>query len=102
MFTVNDVAPGFGDVKLDAAGKVKVTAKVAFAKDVALGTAPRCASSRPANTRKLELIVNGQVAASKDIPADDKERPDVTFDLQVDKEFVGGDSGTSRRCTPTR
>ena len=37
---MQDVSPGFGEVKLDAAGPVKVTAKVAFAKDVALGTAP--------------------------------------------------------------
>ncbi len=82
-FTVNDIAPGFGDMKLDAPKVVKVKAKVAFAKDVALGTAPG-AQAPTGNTRKLELIVNGKVAASKDIPADDKEH-DVTFDLQVDK-----------------
>jgi hypothetical protein len=82
-FTVNGTAPGFGDVKLDAAGKVKVAAKVAFAKNVALGTAPG-AQPPTGTTRKLELVVNGKVAASKDIPADDKEH-DVSFDVQVDK-----------------
>ena len=82
-FTVNDIAPGFGDVKLDAAGKVKVAAKVAFAKDVALGTAPG-AQAPTGNTRKLELVVNGKVVQSKDIPADDNTH-DVSFDVRVDK-----------------
>ena len=82
-FKVGDTAPGYGDVKLDAAGKVKVSAKVAFAKDVSLGTAPGAVA--PTGTvRKLELVVNGKVVQSKDIPADDKAR-DVSFDVQVDK-----------------
>src|SRR6185436_4927359 len=71
-FSVNGTSPGYGDVKLDAAGKVKVSAKVAFGKDVALGTAPGVPDWKvPGASRKLELIVNGKVAASKDIPADD-------------------------------
>ncbi len=82
-FGVNGTAPGFGEVKLDAGGKVKVTAKVAFAKDVALGTAPG-AQAPKGDSRKLELVMNGKVVASKDIPADDKEH-DVSFDVQVDK-----------------
>lgn len=82
-FTVNDIAPGFGDVKLTAGEKVKVKAKVAFANKVALGTAPG-AQPPVGNTRKLELVVNGKVAQSKDIPADDKEH-DVAFEVQVDK-----------------
>jgi hypothetical protein len=82
-FKVKDVSPGFGDVKLDAAGPVKVTAKVAFGKDVALGTAPG-AQVPQGNTRKLELVVNGKVVASKDIPADDKPH-DVSFDVNIDK-----------------
>ena len=45
---VNGTSPGFGEVKLDAAGPVKVTAKVAFAKDVPLGTAPGGAGARSA------------------------------------------------------
>ena len=84
-FGVNGTAPGYGDVKLDAAGKVKVAAKVAFAKDVALGTAPGVPGwVPPGAARKLELVVNGQVVQSKEIPADDKAH-DVTFDVQVDK-----------------
>jgi hypothetical protein len=82
-FTVNDKSPGFGDVMLDKPGSVKVNAKVAFAKDVVLGTAPGAAVPT-GNVRKLELIVNGQVAASKDIPADDKVH-DVSFDVKIDK-----------------
>jgi hypothetical protein len=82
-FTVNNTAPGFGDVKLDAAGKVKIAAKVAFAKDVSLGTAPG-AQTPTGDTRKLELVVNGRVVATKDIPADDKIH-DVSFDVQIEK-----------------
>ena len=82
-FEVNGVSPGFGDVKLAAAGMTKVTAKVAFAKDVALGTAPG-AKVPVGDTRKVELIVNGKVAASKDEPADDKIH-DIAFDVAIDK-----------------
>ena len=70
-------------MKLDAAGSVKVTAKVAFARDVALGTAPGAQPPKDP-TRKLELVVNGKVVASKDIPADDKVH-DVSFDVNIDK-----------------
>jgi hypothetical protein len=82
-FTVGGTAPGFGDVKLDAAGKVQIKAKVAFAKDVALGTAPG-AVAPTANTRKVELVVNGKVVASKEVPADDKEH-DIAFEVQIDR-----------------
>jgi hypothetical protein len=84
-FTVNGTAPGFGDVKLDAPGNVKVAAKVAFAKDVALGTAPGVPRwMPPGDTRKVELVVNGKVVASKDVPADDKPH-DVSFEVPVDR-----------------
>ncbi len=82
-FAVNGTSPGFGDVKLAAAGPVKVTAKVAFGKEVALGTAPG-AIAPTGDTRKLELVVNGKVVASKDIPADDKTH-DVSFDVEISK-----------------
>jgi hypothetical protein len=82
-FKVNGASPGFGDVKLDGGGNVKVTAKVAFAKDVALGTAPG-AKVPQGDTRKVELIVNGKVVASRDVPADDKVH-DLSFDLKIDK-----------------
>jgi len=82
-FKVNGQAPGFGDVKLDQPGRVKVTAKVAFAKDPVLGTAP--GAQTPAGpTRKLELVVNGKVAASKEIPADDQIHA-VAFDVPIDR-----------------
>lgn len=80
-FKVNGVAPGFGDVKLDAGGVVQVKAKVAFAMDVALGTAVG-GQVPPGQTRKVELIVNGKVAAAKDVPADDKAH-DISFDVPV-------------------
>ena len=80
-FKVHDIAPGFGEVKLDKAGSVKVTAEVAFAKDPALGTAPGATVPTGA-TRKVELIVNGQVAASKEVPADDATHA-IEFDLKV-------------------
>jgi hypothetical protein len=83
-FKVSDASPGFGDVRLDAAGSVKVTAKVAFAKDVALGTAPGALQQKFGDTRKVELIVNGKVAASRDVPADDKVH-DLSFDVKIDK-----------------
>lgn len=84
-FAVNGTSPGYGDVKLDAAGQVKVTTKVAFARDVALGTAPGVPGwVPPGASRKLELVVNGAVVASKEVPADDKPH-DVSFDVQVDK-----------------
>jgi hypothetical protein len=82
-FNVNDVSPGFGEVKLDKARSVKVKAKVAFARNVVLGTAPG-AQAPTSDTRKLELIVNGKVAATKEIPADDKVH-DVSFDVAIDK-----------------
>jgi hypothetical protein len=83
-FKVNDASPGFGDVKLDQPGKVKVTAKLAFAKDIALGTAPGVPPLDPSDTRKLELVVNGKVVAAKDIPADDKVH-NVEFDVDIAK-----------------
>ncbi len=80
-FAVNGTSAGFGDVKLDAAGMVKVTAKVAFAKDVSLGTAPG-AQAPTGPTRTLELVVNGKVVQSKEIAADDKVH-DVSFDVNI-------------------
>jgi hypothetical protein len=82
-FKVNDKSPGFGDATLDKPGNVKVSAKVAFAKDVALGTAPG-ATAPTSDKRLVELIVNGKVAASQEVPADDKTH-DLTFDVKIDK-----------------
>ena len=99
-FGVNGTAPGYGDVKLDAAGKVKVTAKVAFAKDVSLGTAP--AAQLPVGTvRKLELVVNGQVVAVEGRP---RRRQDARRHASTCRSTRarGWRCGTSRRCTRTR
>jgi hypothetical protein len=82
-FTVGDKSPGFGDVKLDQGGMVKVKAKVAFGKEVSLGTAPG-AQAPTGDTRKVELVVNGKVVASKAVPADNKTH-DLSFDVQIDK-----------------
>lgn len=81
-FTVNGKSAG-DKVALDQAGKVAVKTKVAFASDVALGTAPG-AQVPVGNTRLVELIVNGQVAASKEVTADDKTH-DLTFDVNIDR-----------------
>ena len=81
-FKVNGVAPGFGDAKLDKPGTAKVTAKVAFARHPVLGTANGGGPAPDSDTRKVELIVNGQVAASKDVPADDKAH-DLEFSVPV-------------------
>ncbi len=92
-FTVNGTAPGFGDVALDKAGPVSVTATVAFAKDAALGTAVG-GRLPPGTTRKVELIVNGRVAATKDVPADDKSH-DLDFGVTIDRS-----SWVALRCFP--
>jgi hypothetical protein len=81
QFSVNDLSPGSGDVKLDQPGNVTVKAKLAFASAVPLGTAIGGRAPLGA-TRKVELIVNGQVAATKDVPADDQPH-DITFDVPI-------------------
>ncbi len=80
-FGVNGVSPGFGEVALKEAGAVSVAAKVAFASDVALGTAPG-AKTPTGKTRKVELVVNGQVVETKEVNADDKVH-DVEFKAKI-------------------
>jgi hypothetical protein len=82
QFSVNGVSAGDA-VRLGQAGKVTVKAKVAFAKDTPLGTAK--GGNVPAGDKRLvELIVNGQVVAKKEVPADDQTH-DLSFDVQVDR-----------------
>src|SRR5262249_52754025 len=70
-FTVNGKAPGYEDVPLDQSGKVTAKAKVAFASEMPLGTAK--GGALPTGKKRLvELVVNGKVAASQEVPADDK------------------------------
>jgi hypothetical protein len=81
-FTVNGKPMG-DRVELAQPGKVAVKAQVAFAKDTPLGTA--VGGTLPTGpTRLVELIVNGKVAASKEVPADDKVH-DLTFDVPVER-----------------
>ncbi len=82
-FTVNGKSPGYGDVALDKAGKVNVKAKVAFAAETPLGTAPG-ATLTGEKTRKVELVVNGKAVAMKEVPADDKIH-DLSFEINVDR-----------------
>jgi len=82
-FKVNGVAPGFGEAKLDAPGTAKVSAKVAFASKLDFGTA--VGGAAPVGpTRKVELIVNGKVAATKDVPADDRVH-DISFEVPIER-----------------
>lgn len=96
-FRVNAQAMGEGasEVKLAAAGTVKVSAKVAAllenAPDEALRSRPydqkpywELERSRIANSRKvpLELIVNGQAVSRREIEADGKLQ-DITFDVNL-------------------
>jgi hypothetical protein len=82
-FQVNGVAPGFGEVKVATAGTAKVTAKVAFASVLPYGTA-NGAPTPLGPIRRVELIVNGKVAATKDVPADDKPH-DISFEVPIAK-----------------
>jgi hypothetical protein len=81
-FTVND-KPAGAEAKLDAAGPVTVKAKVAFAKELALGTSVGGAIPEGA-TRKVELIVNGVPVAAKTVPADDAPH-DIEFSVPIAK-----------------
>jgi hypothetical protein len=82
-FTVNDKAPGFGDVTLDKPAKLAAKAKVAFAAEMPLGTSVG-GSVPPGKMRKVELVVNGQPVASKDVPADNQVH-EVAFEVPIDR-----------------
>lgn len=82
-FTVDGKAPGFGDVAVDQPGKVKVEAQVAFASQMPLGTSLGAAAPR-GPIRKVELVVNGNVVETKDVPADDRIH-DLTFEVAINK-----------------
>ena len=82
QFTVNGKMPG-GEVALDAAATVSVKAKVAFASEMLLRGAPG-GGPLPTGPRKVELIVNGLVAGTKEVPADNQEH-DIAWDLKLDR-----------------
>jgi hypothetical protein len=79
-FTVNG-QPSGGQVNLDQAGPVKVHAKVAFAAAMPLGTS-KGGKLPEGEWRKVEIVVNGQPAFTKDVPADDKPH-DIDVELPV-------------------
>jgi hypothetical protein len=81
-FTVNGKSPGEA-VALSESGPAKVQAQVAFASSTPLGTAN--GGQVPAGPNRLvELVVNGQVVASQEVPADDKIH-DVSFSTNIDR-----------------
>jgi hypothetical protein len=81
-FKVGGKAPG-DKLKLAKGGMVKVEATVAFGKDAALGTA-QGGTLPNSGTRLVELVVNGQVVAKKDVPADDKEHT-ISFSVPIER-----------------
>ncbi|NIP96153.1 MAG: hypothetical protein GWO24_23030, partial [Akkermansiaceae bacterium] len=104
-FTVNKVSPGFGKVELAQPGPVKVAARVAFAPEtpntVAQGLVTpiggrqligdtvhlhteRDESRRQGGIRHVELVVNGRVAASKQVPADGEIHA-LEFELKLEE-----------------
>ncbi len=105
QFAVNGKRPGTGDVELDASGSVVVTTRVAFAaaqpKTVAQGAvvpgtgkrhvgdtvvlhADRTDELQRGGTRLVEIVVNGGVAASREVPADGQIH-DLTFQVPLDR-----------------
>src|SRR6185436_19009188 len=80
QFTVNDKAPG-EQVALESAGIVQVKAKVAFAAELPLGTSVG-GSAPQGKTRLVELVVNGKVAASQEVRADDQPH-DLSFNVPI-------------------
>lgn len=81
-FSVNGQAVG-GKVDLAAPGKVSVKASVAFASETPLGTA-KGGQVPPGKIRLVELIVNGKVAETRKVPADDKVHA-LSFDLPIEQ-----------------
>lgn len=63
--------------------RLPISARVAFQKDLPLGTAIG-GNVPPAETRSVELIVNGQVVETKAVPADGQLH-EVTFDYTPSK-----------------
>ncbi len=82
QFSVDGKAPG-DRVNLKDKGNVTVKARVAFAGDAPLGTA-NGGKLPKGNKRMVEVVVNGRVIATQEVPADDKEH-DLTFTLSIEK-----------------
>jgi hypothetical protein len=81
-FTANGKSPGDA-VTMESSGPVKIQAQVAFASTTPLGTANGGTVPTGPN-RLVELVVNGQVVASQEVPADDKVH-DLSFSIDIDQ-----------------
>ena len=102
-FSVESQCPGFGDVKLQGPGKVKVKATVSFAPATPIGVAygnvmpsagrrivgdtvnlhaPRSVDYVKGGKRKVEIVVNGEAVASAYVLADGKPH-DVEFSVNI-------------------
>ena len=81
-FRVGDKTSG-EDLKLEKGGMVTIKAKVAFSEFLPLGTSLGGETPK-GKTRKVELIVNGEVAGSKDVPADMKPQ-DIEWSISIAK-----------------
>jgi hypothetical protein len=79
---VNGKSPG-EDVSLSQSGSVKIQAQVAFASATPLGTANGGQVPTGPN-RLVELVVNGQVVASQEVPADDQVH-ELSFTETIDR-----------------
>ena len=101
VFNVDGKTAG-GELALEQGGMVQVQARVAFASQTPLEVpyrgmrpleGPRVigdtrilhqGSEMKRESRKVELVINGQAVASKDVPADDREH-EVVFHVFVEK-----------------
>ena len=81
-FRVNGQTPG-GEVALDRPGMVTIKAKVAFAREMPLGTA-KGGTAPLGDKRLVEVVVNGQAVASQEVPADDQPH-DLNFEVKIDR-----------------
>lgn len=81
-FTVGGKRSG-EKLALEAPARVRVAAKVAFAKEQPLGTAKGGFLPKGPN-RTVELVVNGKAVAKRTVPADDKIH-DVQFEIAIDR-----------------
>jgi hypothetical protein len=104
-FQVSDVRPGEGDVQLAVPGNVTIVAKVAFAAETPKAVAhggivppagrhvvgdtvelhgPRYDEMLQGGLRLVEIVVNGQPIAKREIPADGQIH-DLSFDIPIDR-----------------
>jgi hypothetical protein len=102
-FTAGGVAPGEGEARLEAPGRVTVAARVAFAPETPRTVAqggmvppggrrwvgdtvtlhgPRSRAMEKGGSRLVEVVVNGRAAASREVPADGGVH-ELRFEVEV-------------------